>query len=187
MPSRVITRDHTWILAAAAAGRPCRRLGPCRRPWHVSISSESADESAESANCATWQVLKVRPVCLRRRPCRGQREQLQPVLAALAVLAARVLIALEQGLVALLVGQRGVGGASIDDRPLQHPHRSGSRRGKCDHPGLADVAALAIQMFGLKPSRASPTMLCVSVEHASHRRPCSCSVVCLHRVCEAGT
>ena len=80
MPSRVITRDHTWILAAAAAGRPCRRLGPCRRPWHVSISSESADESAESANCATWQVLKVRPVCLRRRPCRGQREQLQPVL-----------------------------------------------------------------------------------------------------------
>ena len=45
----------------------------------------------------------------------------------------------------------------------------------------------SIRMLGLKPSRASPTMLCVSVEHASHRRPCSCSVVCLHRVCEAGT
>ena len=45
----------------------------------------------------------------------------------------------------------------------------------------------SIRVLGLKPSRASPTMLWVLPEHASHRRSCSCSVVCLHRVCEAGT
>ena len=43
-----------------------------------------------------------------------------------------------------------------------------------------------IRILGLKPSRASPMMLWVLVEHTSHCRPYSCSVICLHRVCEAG-